>query len=258
MNESDNVCDSQNSQSSSGSPFLLPSREKNEVWEMRGSLHANSCKRRRLLRVNISSMEDREGELMRVASVIAPCEGTGNVGISDERLAEAARQGDKKAFATLALRYRPVAFAYAYAIFRDRDEAEDAVQEGFVRAYQNLPRFQNSEKWGAWLLQIVRNYCHDRIRRRKIRAVLPLLEEWIDHSPTPEMQTLSKERSRELALAVESLPEKNRILIMMHYGAGLSYEEMATAIGAPRTTIVGRMSAALRILRRRFKGSELL
>lgn len=194
---------------------------------------------------------------MRATSVLMQQEITEDVRLSDERLAAAARLGDTKAFATLAMRYRPTAYAYAYAIFRDRDEAEDAVQEAFIRAYQNLPRFQQCDRWGAWLLQIVRNYCHDRIRRRKVRAVVPLLENWIDSSPTPEMLTISKERSRELALAVESLPEKNRILVLMHYRGGLSYDEMAIAIGAPRTTVVGRMSAALRILRRRLGGAEL-
>ena len=77
------------------------------------------------------------------------------------------------------------------------------------------------------------------------------MDDWIDTAPTPEMAALVSESRSELAKAVENLPEKNRILILMHYGAGISYEAMSTALDIPKTTIVGRLAAALRMLRRK-------
>ena len=73
----------------------------------------------------------------------------------------------------------------------------------------------------------------------------------MDHSPTPEMAAMVTERRRELTAAINALPEKHQVLILMHYGAGRSYREMALALDLPETTIVGRMAAALRGLRRR-------
>jgi RNA polymerase sigma-70 factor (ECF subfamily) len=169
---------------------------------------------------------------------------------TDEDLVEAARQGDREAFAVLAARYRDVVFAYAYARLRDRDEAEDAAQETFLRAFQNLHRLSLAERWAAWLMRILRNLCTDSYRRRGRQSEM-LSEEWIDNSPTPEMTTLARERRRELANAVSSLPEKHQIVVLMHYGSGRSYRDIALALDLPETTVVGRMAAALRTLRRR-------
>src|SRR5436190_24267262 len=105
---------------------------------------------------------------------------------TDEALAIAACQGDRAAFAVLTARYRDVAFAYACARLHHPEEAEDAVQEAFVRAYEALPHFRTGECWGAWMMRILRNLCTDLLRRRRGRATQPLPEDWADLSPTPE------------------------------------------------------------------------
>lgn len=169
---------------------------------------------------------------------------------TDEALVDAARQGDREAFAILASRYRDIVFAYAYARLRDRDEAEDTAQETFLRAFQNLHRLSMAERWAAWLMRILRNLCTDAYRRRGRQSEV-LSDEWIDGSPTPEMATLARERRRELANAVNALPEKHQTVVLMHYASGRSYREIALALDLPETTIVGRMAAALRKLRRR-------
>src|SRR5438093_13698703 len=88
---------------------------------------------------------------------------------SDEFLADAARGGDARAFSLLVERYRDTAFAYSYAHLRVRDEAEDVVQEAFVRAYLGLPKIQATRCWAAWLMRIVRNLCWDALRRHRSR-----------------------------------------------------------------------------------------
>jgi len=170
---------------------------------------------------------------------------------SDEALVEAARSGDREAFGMLVERYRVLVYSFSYARLRNREEAEDTAQEAFLRAYQYLPEFRMSERFGGWLMRITRNLCTDVARRRKSRPTEALSEEWMDASPSPEMNALLKERRGELTAAINSLPEKHQILILMHYGSGRSYREMAMALDLPETTIVGRMAAALRGMRRR-------
>jgi RNA polymerase sigma-70 factor, ECF subfamily len=170
---------------------------------------------------------------------------------TDEALVEAARLGDRAAFGVLVERYRALVYAFAYARLRNREEAEDTAQEAFLRAYQYLPDFRMSDRFGGWLMRIARNLCTDVARRRKSRPTEELSEEWMDHSPTPEMAAMVRERRHELTAAINGLPEKHQVLVLMHYGSGRSYREMALALDLPETTIVGRMAAALRGLRRR-------
>ena len=178
--------------------------------------------------------------------------------LTDEALAKAAQAGDTTAFATLAERYRVVAFAYANACLRNRDEAGDAVQEAFVRMYQSLARFRVSECWGAWMMRIVRNLCTDTLRRRR-RNRVPLDEvgELSAGGPSPEQFALASARTKELNRAIAALPDQYRIPLLMHYASGRTYREIALALGLPESTIGGRLAGALRRLRRRLQQEEV-
>jgi RNA polymerase sigma-70 factor (ECF subfamily) len=169
----------------------------------------------------------------------------------DEALVAAARAGDQAAFAALAGRYRDVVFAYAFARLRDRDEAEDAAQETFVRAYLALDRLRSVTAWEAWLMRILRNLCRDAARRKRVRQSETIDTEWPAGGASPETLALARERRRELSAAVAELPEKFRVPLLMHYASGRTYREIATALGLPESTVVGRMAGALRLLRRR-------
>src|SRR5438045_3706318 len=108
-----------------------------------------------MLRPFIALQPERKVPMTSMAMTQAP----GSV--TDEMLAAAAREGDQEAYSLLVARYRDVALAYACARLRHREEAEDAVQEAFVRAYMALGRFRVSECWGAWMMRILRNLCTD-------------------------------------------------------------------------------------------------
>ncbi len=171
--------------------------------------------------------------------------------VADETLVSATLAGDPDAYARLVARYRDVACAYAYARLGDREEAEDAAQEAFVRAYAALDRFRLSACWAAWLMRILRNHCSDMLRRRRTRRTEPVAADWVDERPGPEMLALAGERQRVLRAAVAELPEKYRLPLLMHFASGRTYREIAVALGVPESTIVGRMAGALRRLRRR-------
>src|SRR5437016_223439 len=170
---------------------------------------------------------------------------------ADERLVECARGGDRQAFAILAARYRNVAFAYAMARLGNRDEAEDAVQEALVKAFQSLGRFRLSGSWAPWLMRILRNQCHDALRRRQVRKQHPLDPDLADCGPTPELLAVHRDAEQRMVLAVGLLPEKYRTPLLMHYSAARAYKEIALALDVPVSAVVGRLAGAMRILRRK-------
>jgi RNA polymerase sigma-70 factor (ECF subfamily) len=170
--------------------------------------------------------------------------------VPDEALVAAARAGDQKAFAELVERHRDLAFGYALARLRNREEAEDVAQEAFVRAYQQLGGLRWCRSWDAWLMRILRNLCHDALRRKRVRQAEPFDPDWLDGDPSPEQAVVRDERRKRLEAAVAALPEKYRTPLLMRFASGLSYREIATALGVPESTVVGRLAGALRLLRR--------
>jgi len=155
--------------------------------------------------------------------------------------------------AAMAEQYRPVALAYALAVLRHQEEAEDAVEEAILRAIQAAHRYRSEQAWAPWFLSIVRNICRDCLRRRNKRATVSLDQDQLDPSPSPELVVLVGERSAMLAAAVAALPEDRRVPLVMHYTLGLTLDQTALALGLRRSTVVGRIASALRILRRALK-----
>ena len=177
--------------------------------------------------------------------------------LTDESLVAAARNGDREAFGVLIDRYRETAYAYAASLIGNREDAEDIVQEAFVRAYMALGRFRAGGRWAAWLMHIVQNLCRDSARRRAVRRTAELTPDRPDRSPTPEQQILQIEGRNVLFDRVASLPERFRVPLVMRYAHQQSYKAIALAVGIPESTVVGRLAAALRILRRQLQGLEL-
>lgn len=176
---------------------------------------------------------------------------------TDEVLASAAQKGDLDCFAVLIARYREIALAYAFACLGNRDEAEDAAQEAFVRAYLSLAQFRVSQVWGAWLMRILRNHCTD-LKRRKRNTEMSLRDgELPSDFPSPEASTLTNERRDRVARAVCRLPEKYRVAIVMHYISRRTYREIALALDLPESTVTGRLAMGLRKLRQTLSEDEL-
>ena len=176
---------------------------------------------------------------------------------TDEVLASAAQKGDPDSFTILIARYREITLAYAYAFLGNRDEAEDAAQEAFVRAYLSLAQFRVSQVWGSWLMRILRNHCTD-LKRRKQSTEMPLWNmELPSDFPSPETSALTHERRERIAKAICRLPEKYRVPIAMHYISRRTYREIALALDLPESTITGRLAVGLRKLRQTLSEDEL-
>ena len=172
---------------------------------------------------------------------------------TDSGLVERARRGDVRAYEELVRRYQDVAFRLAYTILGSAEEAEDAAQEGFVRAYHALDRFRRGAPLRPWLLTIVANAARSRRAAAARRPTLTLQAAAThpsdDSAQSPEAVALVAEQRRELLSAVNALRDDDQRLIAYRYFLDLSEAEMAAVLGCPRGTVKSRLSRALGRLR---------
>jgi len=149
--------------------------------------------------------------------------------------------------------HQGIAFRTAFLIARDPSDAEEAAQDGFVKAYRALGRFRSGAPFRPWLLQIVANEARNRRRSagRRANLALRVVDEARpgDAVPSPEAELLSVERRGELLAAVEGLREEERLVVSCRFFLGLSEDETAQTLGLKRGTVKSRTSRALAQLR---------
>ncbi len=149
--------------------------------------------------------------------------------------------------------HQDIAFRTACVIARNVADAEEAAQDGFVKAYRALSRFREGSPFRPWLLRIVANEARNRRRAEGRQARLWVLaaEEEVSGgaAPSPETTVLSSERRSELLSALGVLRHDDRIVLGCRYLVGLSEQETATALGLRRGTVKSRTARALSRLR---------
>lgn len=172
---------------------------------------------------------------------------------SEGRLIERAKDGEGAAYEELVRRYQGIAFRVAYVITGSAAEAEDAAQEGFIRAYGALGRFRPGAPFRPWLIRIVSNVARNQrsARVRRGALALQLAGRWESNATaeSPEAAALAEERRGELLTAINGLREDDRRVIACRYFLGLSESETAAALGCARGTVKSRLSRALGRLR---------
>jgi RNA polymerase sigma factor (sigma-70 family) len=172
-------------------------------------------------------------------------------------LVERAKRGDEAAYGEIVRRYQGIAFRTAYLITRDASDAEDAAQDGFVKAYYALKRFRTGAPLRPWLLQIVANEARNRRRSAGRRAGLALRAAGDvpsgEAAPSPEGALLGAEQREQILAALEEMREEDRLVIACRYFLDLSEEETAATLGWRRGTVKSRLSRALERLRARME-----
>ncbi|MGK2935593.1 MAG: RNA polymerase sigma factor [Gemmatimonadaceae bacterium] len=169
------------------------------------------------------------------------------ISATERELVAAAQQGDQGAFAGLVALHQRKAYAIARAIVYVHEDAEDAVQEAFLRAYQALGKFRPEESFGAWLSRIVANAALDITRRKKIRKADELSEYIPDRFSDPGE---SDELRRRLSSALEGLGDRPRAVIVLHDVEGFTHVEIARMLGIPEGTARSDLHHARRQLRK--------
>src|SRR5512142_127980 len=182
---------------------------------------------------------------------------------SDElALVEAARAGDIGAFEELVKRYDRNVFRIAQHITQNREDAEDVVQEAFLKAYGNLGQFQGQSKFYTWLVRIAVNEALMKLRRRRPERMVSLDEdvkteedsmprEIADWTPNPEQQYTQGELKDILSRTIHGLPASFRTVFVLRDVEGLSTEETAEALGLSIPAVKSRLLRARLQLRER-------
>jgi RNA polymerase sigma-70 factor (ECF subfamily) len=177
-------------------------------------------------------------------------------------LVRAAKKGDDGAFAELVRRYDRNVFRIAQHITHHREDAEDVVQEAFLKAYENLDRFQEQSKFYTWLVRIAVNEALMKLRRRRPERMVSLDEdvqteedsvprEVADWSPNPEQQFKQEELREILSKTIQGLPTSFRTVFVLRDVEGLSTEETAEALELSIPAVKSRLLRARLQLRER-------
>jgi RNA polymerase sigma-70 factor (ECF subfamily) len=169
----------------------------------------------------------------------------------------AAAEGDQIAFGQLVEHYQRAVFNLTYRMLGDAQEAEDASQEAFLRAYANLARYDSERSFKTWLLSIASNHCIDLLRKRRLIWLSIDEDEGLDPypalvspEPTPEDTYVAGERSAEIQTLMAQLPPDYRAVVVLRYWYDMSYTEIAESMGTTESAIKSRLFRARQALAR--------
>ena len=167
--------------------------------------------------------------------------------IEESELLALAQNGNDEAFTQLVERYQNPVFNLCYRMLGDSQEAEDAAQEAFWRAYQAIRRYDRSRPFATWLLSITAHYCIDQQRKRR----LPTLEidDWMeevlpDNTPDPERATGAQEEKDRIHQMLAALNPQDRAAIVLRYWYEFSEEEISQALQLSVSAVKSRLHRA--------------
>ena len=182
--------------------------------------------------------------------------------------------GDVAAFDGLVRKYNRMAGAIAFGIVGEFSAADDVVQEALLKAYRDLGKLRDRDKFKVWLAGIVRSRAIDSLRRRKVLPTLPFSQAFPDgpdtersqadrgvdsseelevNSPGAEEQYAQKELREKVLEAIRNLPEDDRVMVTLKHMEGLSYKEIAELVGTTVSAVESRLFRARQDLRKKLE-----
>jgi len=181
----------------------------------------------------------------------------------EARLVRLALKGDQGAFAQLVDLYQDKLFHMSYRMLNNRHEAEDVVQDTFLRVYRNLERYNETMKFSTWIYRIATNLCIDRLRRRKPGFSLDAETEGHDgldgysmlpgDDRTPESETILSETKEIVRRAIDTLPAKYKSVMVLRYLEDMSLQEVGDVLDMPVTTVKTRVHRGREFLRKKLE-----
>ena len=175
----------------------------------------------------------------------------------DSQLVKRAQNKDKEAFRSLVERYQNRAYSLAFSIMNNKQDAEDVVQESFVKAYLSIEKFKGQSSFYTWLYRIVRNMAIDVKRKRSrekstqpdmdsfdIEAEADLSVAYNAESQSPDYALLRKEKARRIAAVLNDISEEHRTVILLREIDGMDYSQIAKVTGVSKGTIMSRLHYA--------------
>lgn len=158
-------------------------------------------------------------------------------------------QGDVKAYEELYLQTKSSVYGYALSLVRSPQEAEDIMQDCFLRIYRNAPSFKKENKAINWIMTITRNLSLDRLKSKSSQE-LSLEEDWLDPGDDFSQQSLDK---LALDLAIKSLNQEERQIVILYAVVGFKHREIADFLDLPLTTELSKYHRSLKKLRKKLE-----
>jgi len=198
------------------------------------------------------------------SSFVRTRKGTKTVRQDESVIIERCKQGDLSAFDELMRRYERQVYNFAYRMTGNYDDASDIASEAFVKVFNAIESFRGDANFSTWLFRIVTNLYLDERKRSKAHMNIPL-DEYIDleestvtrqiedPSPSPLELVEAGERFDALERAICTLPDYQRIMVLLYHTQGQSYEEIAQIIGLPIGTVKSRLNRARLALREKLE-----
>lgn len=177
---------------------------------------------------------------------------------SDSDLVARSREGDLQAFDALVTRHRQRVYAVVLGIVRHEEDAYDVAQEVFIRCWKALPRYKPEAAFTTWLLRIATNAAIDFLRRTQRhpeRLDIETLDRAgflkLENQRHPAENMEADDLGQRIAHAMDSLSPAHRAVVLLREVEGLSYEEIAAAVGCSLGTVMSRLFHARKILRKK-------
>lgn len=170
--------------------------------------------------------------------------------LTDAELVSKCVNGESSAFEEIVTRYKKLVYSVVYRMISDKEEVHDVSQEVFVRLYKSLEKYNPEYKMSTWIVKITTNLCLDTLRKKKQDTVT--LEDAVGVSSdvdTPEESLIKSQRSQLIKKAINELPEKYKVLIVLFHNNGMSYEEMTKILNEPMSIIKNRLYRARLMLK---------
>lgn len=155
--------------------------------------------------------------------------------------------GQLSSYEEIVKTYQNMIYVHTIKILHDHDQAEDATQETFVRAYKNLAKFDSNKPLKPWLYKIATNYCYDQIRKNS--RVSTISWEIEDPKPSSLEKVIEAEEKAQVIKAVNKLPKKYRLPLREYYFRNQSYKAIATKLNLGVNTIRTRLRRGKKLLK---------
>lgn len=170
--------------------------------------------------------------------------------LTDYEIIQLCLKGDQDAFEGLVNRYKKLIYTIVYRILNDKEEANDIAQEVFIKLFLSLDKYNPEYKFSTWSAKVATNLCLDKLRKKKIdiMSVDDMVYEPGDEE-NPETTYLRNERAMKIEKAIQSLPEKYKIPIILFHQQGFSYDEICKVLDEPLSIVKNRLHRARHMLR---------
>lgn len=158
--------------------------------------------------------------------------------------------GNKQAYAHIINKYKNRLYATILRMTRNPQNAQDLVQEAFIKVYQQLNKYDQKGSFSSWIYRVAINHCMDEFRKKSYKMKqAEINEEKIVNTNHPEVVFLKKEKSRQLERLIATLPEDERMIILLRYVSELSYNEISELIEIPLSDVRNKLHRAKKKMR---------